>query len=605
MSSVEPTGGGAAAQDAPVQGADDSAAFDWPALRQRVREVMEERGWGVSALARESGLDGGRMSRFLSGQAALSLESLLALSHALDLSLLELLGMEEGAQARGQGFAELAIAHIHPNLHNPRRTFDEEQLQELAQSIASHGLLQPLVVAPRAHGDGYLLIAGERRLRALQKLKFSGNWPVDRLPQEGFAPARILSVGPEQQRAIAIIENLQRVDISPIEEARAFAALRSDSGWSTADIAEEVGKTRRYVQQRLALVERLSASAQGALEQGHLSVAQARILTQCEPARQRDLLPRILQGDLSTEAEIHAAITGTQGRPEEEPRQEQLDVEDLASGSGGERDSTAEPVEEDADGDRPDPVTAWLIDPSGYRQYPWLPPATQVLFEVFQTEAGGHPTMDAFTGGAERIGSARTNLKPQLQLRIFDDGAGSYAAVEIAMSPETGLFGQAVRLDLNGLGFMGPIRMEGAIYASPNAAFQHGARLLAQRCHVRLNLAGTKKEQRALQKILDVLAKMHIRVPAAADEETPPDPPGSSDAGAPAEGPGDQAADAQPVAYRYSAAAIDHAAHALAFHDSGIWTVWQDLTQDERDGYLERVRLVLRAVDHAEEHATS
>jgi ParB family chromosome partitioning protein len=126
---------------------------------------------------------------------------------------------------------------VRPNVDQPRKHFDEEKLAELSQSIRRHGLLQPIVV--RRSPEGFELVAGERRLRAAQ---LAG---LDRLP------ALVREV--EDPLETALIENLQREDLSPLEEAEALAALIERHGYSHQEVAELLGKSRPYVSNTLAL----------------------------------------------------------------------------------------------------------------------------------------------------------------------------------------------------------------------------------------------------------------------------------------------------------------------------------------------------------------
>jgi len=129
------------------------------------------------------------------------------------------------------------LGEVRPNPDQPRKIFDEGKLAELAASIRAHGLLQPIVV--RRGADGFELVAGERRLRA------AGLAGVERLP------ALIREV--EDPLELALIENLQREDLSPLEEAEALAALIERHGYSHRTVAEVLGKSRPYVSNTLAL----------------------------------------------------------------------------------------------------------------------------------------------------------------------------------------------------------------------------------------------------------------------------------------------------------------------------------------------------------------
>ena len=142
-------------------------------------------------------------------------------------------------------FQELPITDIYEStlLTNPRATFDQDALDELAASIRLHGVLQPILVRLRSHDSGYELIAGARRLRA------------SRLAQIATIPAHVVTFDDQAAREAAIIENLQRQDVHPLEEAEAYERLMTADTLVTADtIAAKVGKSATYVYARLTLL---------------------------------------------------------------------------------------------------------------------------------------------------------------------------------------------------------------------------------------------------------------------------------------------------------------------------------------------------------------
>lgn len=158
--------------------------------------------------------------------------------------------------------SELPIDKIKTNILNPRKNFDEEKLQELAESILQMGVLQPLIVAKDLDDRGaYYLIAGERRLRAAA---MAG---LDRVPviyRSG------LFVEPETQVVAMLIENLQREDLDPIEEANAFAALTKEHGWKQTDLAAKIGVSQSHIANRIRLLN-LPEAAQEAISTGKLT----------------------------------------------------------------------------------------------------------------------------------------------------------------------------------------------------------------------------------------------------------------------------------------------------------------------------------------------
>lgn len=164
----------------------------------------------------------------------------------------------------GSGMAMLAVADIIPHPGQPRRRFDEAALTELAASIAARGVIQPVIVVP--HGAGqYQLVAGERRWRAAQRAQLHE------------IPAIIRDLSEREVTALALIENLQREDLNPIEEARAYHRLAEGEGLTQADIARLVDKSRSHVAnlQRLLALPDLVIEL---VEEGQLSMGHARAL---------------------------------------------------------------------------------------------------------------------------------------------------------------------------------------------------------------------------------------------------------------------------------------------------------------------------------------
>jgi ParB family chromosome partitioning protein len=163
------------------------------------------------------------------------------------------------------GLAEIPLDLLHPNPEQPRRRFDDKALAELADSIAQHGVLQPLLVSEDGT-NGYVVIAGERRWRAARA---AGLRTVPAVIRE--------RLGARDELALALVENLQRRDLSPLEEARAFEHLRSEHGLSQAEIAEQVGMDRSTVANSLRLL-RLPEEIQELVESGLLSAGHGRAL---------------------------------------------------------------------------------------------------------------------------------------------------------------------------------------------------------------------------------------------------------------------------------------------------------------------------------------
>ena len=162
------------------------------------------------------------------------------------------------------GIQEVAVEKIIPNPRQPRQHFDEDELNELADSIQEHGVIQPLIVSPNGGGK-YTLIAGERRLKASKQAKLEK------------VPVVIREVSDQQSLEWALIENVQRADLSPLEEAEAYHQLTDEFGLSHAAIAKQVGKSRVAITNRLRL-RKLSERVKVALIDKTISEGHARAL---------------------------------------------------------------------------------------------------------------------------------------------------------------------------------------------------------------------------------------------------------------------------------------------------------------------------------------
>ena len=187
---------------------------------------------------------------------------------------------------------EISLKNIHPDVNQPRKNIEPEALQNLVASIKVHGILQPLVVSPRT-GGGYDLIAGERRFRAATLAGFK------------TAPVIIRDVSEQKKLALALVENIQREDLNPLEEAVAFKRLEDEFGLTQEAIAHEVGKSRAQVANTLRLLT-LSPSIQQALGQNKITMGHAKVLMGIDdPAEQIKFFERILSQGLSVrETEI-------------------------------------------------------------------------------------------------------------------------------------------------------------------------------------------------------------------------------------------------------------------------------------------------------------
>jgi ParB family chromosome partitioning protein len=190
------------------------------------------------------------------------------------------------AAAAASGLLELPIDQISPNPYQPRKTFNEASIEELARSVREHGIVQPLVVT--RSGDRYKLIAGERRFRAAQK---AGLTTVPVVVKGDLTEGDALQ--------IALIENIQREDLNPIEEAVAYHQLHEEFGLTQEEISKRVGKERSTVANFLRLLK-LPESVKKMLAAGQLSMGHARALLAVESARkQEQLAERVVKRNLS------------------------------------------------------------------------------------------------------------------------------------------------------------------------------------------------------------------------------------------------------------------------------------------------------------------
>jgi ParB family transcriptional regulator, chromosome partitioning protein len=229
------------------------------------------------------------------------------------------------AAAAPSGYLEIATHLIEPSPYQARRDFVQEELEELAESIRSEGLLQPVVV--RKQGDKFQLVAGERRWRAFQFLKIKA------------IPARLVEASDASAAAIGLIENLQRADLNPIEEARGYASLIRDFGLTQETAAERVGKGRATVANALRLLA-LDAEIQGYLGKELLSTGHAKALLGLEDADHRLLLARrVIAEGLSVRTAEKLAHAGKQagGGKARNSRRGSLPAADAATVDGIEK----------------------------------------------------------------------------------------------------------------------------------------------------------------------------------------------------------------------------------------------------------------------------
>lgn len=176
-----------------------------------------------------------------------------------------------------QASTEIPVNKITANPDQPRRYFDQAQLEELASSLKEHGMLEPVIVRPK--GGGYELVVGERRWRAAQLAGLKS------------IPAIIRAYDDRQVMELALVENLQREDLNPLEEAEAFVRLAQEFGLTQEQIAERVGKQRSTVANRMRLLE-LDEQTQELVRKGDLSAGHARALLAITDVPKRQELAR-------------------------------------------------------------------------------------------------------------------------------------------------------------------------------------------------------------------------------------------------------------------------------------------------------------------------
>lgn len=198
------------------------------------------------------------------------------------------------------GLRRLPMAQIRPNPMQPRKEFREEELADLESSLRVNGLLQPVTVRPAPSGSGYELIAGERRLRAAQRLGWTD------------IPAIVKEIGDKELLTLALVENLQRADLNPIEEAEGYQQLMTTFSITQQEVADIVGKDRSTVANMLRLLG-LPASVRRQVREGSLSLGHARaLLALGDDIRIADLAKLVVSEGLSVR-EVEQRVRETTG----------------------------------------------------------------------------------------------------------------------------------------------------------------------------------------------------------------------------------------------------------------------------------------------------
>lgn len=202
----------------------------------------------------------------------------------------------EQAPGRANGLRELPIELVQSNTLNPRKVFNDEDLDDLVRSVAEKGILQPVVVRPVGDGESYQIVAGERRWRAAQKAGLH------------HMPALVRELSDKEVLEIALIENVQRADLNPVEEAHGYQQLIDQFEYTQQQLAESIGKSRSHIANTLRLTA-LPASVLEALQTGKLTAGHARALIATEDPQ--SLAQKIIALGLSVrQAEALARDTG-------------------------------------------------------------------------------------------------------------------------------------------------------------------------------------------------------------------------------------------------------------------------------------------------------
>ncbi|MFA5211177.1 MAG: ParB/RepB/Spo0J family partition protein [Patescibacteria group bacterium] len=202
---------------------------------------------------------------------------------------------ETGIVSDENKILNIAIEQILPNPEQPRKDFDHQDLEDLVLSIKKHGILQPLIVTEREDGN-YELIAGERRLRASQ---IAGLEKV---------PAILRNASQQQKLELALIENIQRQQLNPLEEAYAYSRLMEEFNLSQEEVADQVGKSRPVVANTVRLLG-LPSVIQTALVKGEISMTKARTLLSLKSEKEQIALFTKIQNEKMTSREVESVVS--------------------------------------------------------------------------------------------------------------------------------------------------------------------------------------------------------------------------------------------------------------------------------------------------------
>lgn len=228
------------------------------------------------------------------------------------------LGKHQAASETKNQVVEIPVAAIVPNQYQPRKVFDQTEIQELAHTISEHGLLQPIVVREFRPGE-YEIIAGERRFRAVKLLEWEK------------IPAIVEKMSDAESASLALIENLQRAQLSPVEEAQAYKQLMEFNNLTQAALAKGMGKSQSFVANKLRLLK-LIKPVQNAILDGRITERHGRALLGLDEDQQRTLLMEIVNQHWNVR-ETEDAVARLLGKPTSAEKAAQQALEQAAEAS--------------------------------------------------------------------------------------------------------------------------------------------------------------------------------------------------------------------------------------------------------------------------------
>ena len=213
--------------------------------------------------------------------------------------------------------SEILLSQIRANQYQPRTSFDQKKLEELAESIKKHGVIQPVLV--RKDGKGFELVAGERRFRAAKLAKLKK------------IPVVVSNISDVQSLEIAILENIQREDLNPLEVAKGYQRLKDEFGYTQEAVAKSVGKPRSSVANSLRLLT-LSPKIQDEIDKGVISEGHAKVLLSVDGIKAEQLLMRIISENLSVrDLEKQITENPSQTSKKEKKSRDELNLESALS----------------------------------------------------------------------------------------------------------------------------------------------------------------------------------------------------------------------------------------------------------------------------------